>query len=134
LSTVLVAHIAGRAMQRPSVLLVEDEFLIRLTLAEGLAEEGFDVIEAESAAEALALLRVHPEVALLLTDLRLRGALSGGDLARAARQAAPNLPVIFMSGRSDLEPAMAMAPGAAFIAKPYHTSQVCTLIRRLTQV
>jgi CheY-like chemotaxis protein len=134
LSGFLVAHIARHTMHRPSILLVEDEFLIRLTLAEGLAEEGFDVIEAESGAEALTLLRAHPEVALLLTDLQLRGGLSGGELARAARQAAPDLPVIFMSGRSDAAPAMAAAPRAAFIAKPYHTSQVCTLIRRLTEV
>ncbi len=120
-------------MRRPSVLLVEDEFLIRLTLAEALAEEGFDVIEAETGAEALALLRAHPQVALLLTDLHLAGEVSGGELARAARQAAPRLPVIFMSGRPDSAPAMANAPGAAFVAKPYHPDEVCSLARRLTQ-
>ena len=78
------------------------------------------MIEAETGAEALALLRAHPQVALLLTDLHLAGEVSGGELARAARQAAPRLPVIFMSGRPDSAPAMANAPGAAFVAKPYH--------------
>ncbi|MBN9507692.1 MAG: response regulator [Alphaproteobacteria bacterium] len=120
-------------MRRPSVLLVEDEFLIRLTLAEALADEGFDVIEAENSAEALALLRAHPDLALLLTDLHLADGLSGAELAHAARQVAPQLPVIFMSGRPDSAPAMASAPGAAFVAKPYHPIEVCSLARRLTQ-
>ena len=113
------------------ILIVEDEFLIRLTLGEALADEGFQVLEAATGPEALDVLRTRPDVALLLTDIHLPGGLNGREVARQARGFAPALKVIFMTGRPD---AMAEGgtPDEAFIAKPYLPSQVCATARRLT--
>lgn len=113
----------------PRVLVVEDEFLIRLTLAEALGDEGFEVLEAENADDALPLLRADPAIRLLLTDIQLPGALNGRGLAQKARESMPNLPIIFMSGRPDSSD----APSACcvYIAKPYALVDVCDAARRL---
>jgi DNA-binding response OmpR family regulator len=115
----------------PRIMIVEDEFLIRLTLAEALSDEGFEVIQAATADEALAALRDNPDIALLLTDIQLPGRLNGVELVRTVRQQVPRLPVIFMTGRPDSLTRNATAPGDVFIAKPYLPSQVCAAVRRL---
>ncbi len=115
----------------PRILIVEDEFLIRMTLAEALAGEGFDVVEAADGDEAADLLRSQSPFDLVLTDLQLPGRLHGADIARLARAQAPQTPVIFMSGR-------AMSVGTSgsaqdlCIAKPYLPSEVCAAVRRMT--
>jgi DNA-binding response OmpR family regulator len=119
-------------MPAPKILIVEDEFLIRLTLVEALTDDGFDVAEAATGDEALAMLVGDQDYELLLTDIQLPGALDGIALARSARSHVPSLPVIFMTGRPD---AMAGATGTdrdAFIAKPYMPSEVCAAARRMT--
>ncbi len=100
------------------VLLVEDDPLVRMTLVEGLADSGFDVLEAEDAETALCVLAHHPEIELLLTDINLPGA-DGFALARAARVIRPDLPVIYASGRfRQAEPGRGL-PDAPFLAKPF---------------
>jgi CheY-like chemotaxis protein len=114
-----------------TILIVEDEFLIRLTLAEALADEGFEILEASTAAEALALLRHSTDVALLLTDVQLPGGMDGVQLASAARLSAPHLPVIYMTGRPESASRATTSARDAFIAKPYLPSVVCAAARRL---
>lgn len=116
-------------MQR--VLIVEDEFLIRLTLAEVLADEGFEVLEAESGDEAARILEGRTDIAVLLTDMQLPGKLDGRALVQHARQANPMLPVVFMTGRPDvLSPDSSGAP-EIFVAKPYLPSAICAAVRQL---
>ncbi len=112
------------------LLLVEDEFLIRLTLAETLQDAGYEVVEAEDADEALAHLATGP-VDLLLTDIQLPGPADGKELAKRVRAILPELPVIFMTGRP--EPGGTRLAGARelTIAKPYLPSEVCAAIARL---
>jgi CheY-like chemotaxis protein len=114
----------------PRVLIVEDEFLIRMTLAEALGDEGFDVLEAETADAALPMLRADPDIRLLLTDIQLPGVLNGRTLAQQAREHAPLLPVIFMTGQPD--PNDASSPLDVFISKPYTLNDICDAARRLT--
>ena len=112
------------------VLVVEDEFLIRVTLAEALGDEGFEVLEAESADAALPMLQSNPEIRLLLTDIQLPGVLNGRTLAAKAREQLPGLPIIFMTGRPDIgEP---NSPLDVFISKPYTLTDICEAARRLT--
>lgn len=121
--------IAPQPTQR--ILVVEDEYLIRLTLTEALGDEGFDVIEASSGDAALPILQEDATIALLLTDIQMPGALDGRQLAAAARLARPALPVLFMTGRPD---AAAGAPGSAldgYIAKPYRLAEICAAVRAL---
>jgi DNA-binding response OmpR family regulator len=113
------------------IMLVEDEFLIRLTLAEALAEEGYEVIEAESGDEALAALdAAGGPIGLMLTDIQLPGSLDGRALAGRVRERQPGLPVIFMSGRPDALPDAGGAP-QMMVAKPYLPSDICAAVRTL---
>ncbi len=120
-------------MTAAKCLIVEDEYLIRLTIAEALTDSGFEVLEAGSGAEALELLEQHPDIALLLTDIQLPGNLDGTRLAQMARERAPALPVIFATGR--LPETVTTGAGSArdvFITKPFLPSEVCAVAERLT--
>jgi CheY-like chemotaxis protein len=121
-------------MSKPKVLIVEDEFLIRLTLTESLSEEGFEIIAAASGQEALDALAAHPEVVLLVSDLQLPGDLDGRAVARATRTRTPDLPVIYMTGRSDAPDGVVASPRDAFLTKPYLPSELCALARRLAKL
>lgn len=118
-------------MARPRILVVEDEFLIRLTLAEALADDGFDVTEAGDAAEAEAILREQAPFALMLTDIHLPGGVDGLMLVERVRAVAPALPVIYMTGRPDALRRTVSGPLDVFIAKPYLPSDVCATARRM---
>ena len=114
------------------LLLVEDDPLVRATLAEGLADAGFEVLEAEDAEAALSLVAARADIAVLLTDINLPGA-DGFALARAARRLRPRLPVVYASGRyREPDPQRAL-PDAAFLAKPFSVSSaVATLEGAIT--
>lgn len=85
-------------MQRPlTILFVEDEPLIGLTLLAMLEDLGHRPVEASSATEALAIFRDRPEVDLVITDLGLPD-MPGDVLVRQLRAIVPGLPVIFASG------------------------------------
>lgn len=112
------------------ILVVEDEFLIRLTLSEVLADEGYEVLEAESGDEAVDIIEANPDIAVLLTDIQLPGLLDGRALVQRARAMRPDLPVIFMTGRPDaIEP----KPGARemYVAKPYLPAEICAAVRKM---
>jgi CheY-like chemotaxis protein len=113
------------------ILVVEDEFLIRLTLSEVLADEGYEVLEAESGDEAIALLEASPDIAVVLTDIQLPGSLDGRALVRRARQSRPMLPVIFMSGRPDESEPDPNGAKEMNISKPYLPSEICTAVRKM---
>jgi DNA-binding NtrC family response regulator len=66
------------------VVLVEDEWLLRDEIATALRNVGWEVFEAASAEDAMALLREH-EISVVFTDIRLQGSLTGWDLAEASR-------------------------------------------------
>ena len=115
----------------PRILVVEDEFLIRLTLVEALSDEGFDVIEAETGDAALPLIEADPTIRVLLTDIQLPGVLNGTRLAQRARQTRPTLPILFMTGRPDPVAESAASPLDRYIAKPYTLNDICSAVRSL---
>ena len=102
---------------RVCVLVVEDEILIRLMMSDGLRDEGYQVIEAASADEALIILEtVIPDI--LVTDVRMPGSIDGLGLLKVVKETLATLPVILTSGH--LDPAEALAAGATqFVQKPY---------------
>ena len=112
------------------LLLVEDEFLVRLTLGEALRDEGYDVIEAGTADEALQRLE-EGLVRLMLTDIQLPGSMDGRGLVRRVRETLPELPVIFMTGRPETMGGATRTAHEAFIAKPYLPSDVVATVARL---
>jgi len=119
---------------QPRVLVVEDEFLIRLTLVEALSDEGFEVLEAETGDAALPILQSDPAICLLLTDIQLPGTLNGRTLAAKARETLPDLPVIFMTGRPDASDDANRSARDVLISKPYTLADICKAAKRLTAI
>ncbi|WP_428374406.1 response regulator [Lichenicoccus sp.] len=111
------------------LLLVEDEFLIRMTLAEVLTDDGFEVVEAEDGDSALALLASEAGIALMLTDIQLPGGIDGKTLAGKVREQKPGLPVIFMSGQSQSRPDP--DPLNIYVNKPYSPIALSARVRQI---
>ena len=99
------------------VLVVESEPLVRITAAGLLSERGYQVHDAGTAAEALACLRKHPEISVLMTSIELPDE-DGWSLATRAVALNSSLRVIYTSGtRGSAE--MGQSPHGIFLAKPY---------------
>ena len=111
---------------RHRLLVVEDEPLVRELIVLELEDAGYDVVEAEDGPTALKLLREHADIALLFTDIRLPGGLTGWDIAEKARAIRPDLPVIYTTGYSSDE--LRLVAGAHFLKKPYRPHMVIDAI------
>ena len=108
-----------------TVLLVEDDPLIRTATAEALQEGGHIVIEAASAEEAMATLQTVP-VAVLVTDIHLPGT-SGIELAQRAEVIRPGIRVVVASG--DTGGVAPRLPGALLLTKPYNAERLLAAVR-----
>jgi CheY-like chemotaxis protein len=117
----------ARQERRKQILVVEDELLIRVLLGDALRDEGYDVIEAVSADEALGILMAGVPVDLILSDVQMPGSLDGLDLLGVIRRRFGSLPVVLTSGH--LEPEAALKKGAThFVRKPYRVTTVLELV------
>ena len=81
----------------PAVLVVEDEELVRLNSCETLEAAGLKVLEAANAEEGVALRETHPEIRVLVTDVRMPGWMSGIDLARLVEKKWPEISILVTS-------------------------------------
>ena len=113
----------GRAV----VLVVEDEPLVRMMVTELFEDEGFEVLEAATADQALGIFGERPDVRLLFTDVEMPGTLDGYALARWAHVNRPAVKTLIVSGRA-MPRAGDIPEGAAFLGKPYDHGDV---IRRV---
>jgi two-component system cell cycle sensor histidine kinase/response regulator CckA len=116
-----------------TVLVVEDEPLVRQVAVAELGVLGYRVLVARSAEEAVALARgAHPPVDVLLTDLVLPMS-TGLDVARRVRELQPGVRVLYVSGYSEVDPRAAGegAEGAAFLAKPFTARTLGVAMRSL---
>jgi CheY-like chemotaxis protein len=111
------------AIRAPVLLVVEDEVLIRISVCDFLRNEGFTIVEAGSAREALAVLKVRADVALVLTDIHMSGAMEGLDLIRRIRKSYPAIKVITASAYRNTEPV------EASVTKPYSLEGLLAVIR-----
>jgi len=109
----------------PVLLVVEDEVLIRLSICDFLRDEGFTVIEAGNARDALAVLNVRRDITLVLTDLNMSGAMEGVRLIREIRRSYPAIKVITASAYQVTEPV------EATITKPYSLDRLLAIIKSL---
>jgi CheY-like chemotaxis protein len=107
------------------ILVVEDDQLIRETVADILSSEGFDVLEAESGEEAMKFCGEH-SADVIFTDIRLAGPLTGWDVAEHCRQANPDIPVIYATGYSHVRPRP--VSGSILFQKPYRPDQILAAI------
>lgn len=111
-----------------TVLVVEDEVLIRLCLVADLEDAGFGVYEAASADEALRLLSAHPEIDALFTDIDMPGSMDGLNLARLVRQSHPEISILLTSGYLKIEK-NELPPKTIYFSKPYDVGHVVNHIR-----
>ncbi|MDN4472997.1 hybrid sensor histidine kinase/response regulator [Demequina zhanjiangensis] len=116
-----------------TVVLVEDDALVRSYTATRLRGLGYDVLEADGGRAGLAMLESHPETALLLTDVVMPGGMSGRELARAAAELRPGLPVLCVSGYTEqvLAADGRLDPGAELLTKPYTLHELAERVSRL---
>ena len=85
---------------RPVVLIVEDEFLLRMDAVDMIAGAGFDVVEAANADQAIEILESRRDVTVVFTDIQMPGSMDGLKLARAIRGRWPPIKIVATSGRA----------------------------------
>jgi two-component system cell cycle sensor histidine kinase/response regulator CckA len=115
-----------------TVLVVEDESLLRRLACRALKSAGYDVLAAGDAEEAILLLRNHPgPIDLLVTDVVMPG-VDGAQLGRAAATLRPGVPVLYMSGHTDqdLVGRKLVESDAGFLQKPFTPE---TLVRAVAR-
>jgi CheY-like chemotaxis protein len=116
--------------EKPIVLIVEDEVLVRLN-AEGIVEEaGFRVLSTADADEAIGLLESRNDIRAVFTDIQMPGSVDGLSLARIVRNRWPPVGVLVTSGREDCS-SRDLPNGARFLRKPYLPVQVGAALREL---
>lgn len=122
----------GQPLPMPAyrtILIVEDDVLIRLMIADDLMANGYQIIQAATADEAMEVLQSSARLDLVLTDIRMPGSMDGLALAAKVRAQWPDLKVVILSG--DL-PAMPSAiPAHAAMPKPYSSSAVLNCVQQL---
>lgn len=114
-----------------TILLVEDEALIRVTLSDYLQECGYKTVEAATADEAKLIIETSEiTIDLVFTDVMMPGSMDGFGLARWIRENHPALPVIITSGDArKVAAAKDLCTSEPFIEKPYDLKRVVERIR-----
>ncbi len=112
-----------------TVLVVEDDWLIRCTMVEFLKAAKCGVVEAENGEAAVEILQQRDGVDAVFTDIRLGGAVNGWDVGETARATHPEIPIVYTSG-AVIAPKRPVA-GSLFFEKPYSPETVLEAFVRL---
>jgi DNA-binding response OmpR family regulator len=116
----------------PTILVVEDDQLIQGMIEEALSEAGFEVAIATSGEEAVSLLRdPRAEYRALVTDISLRGDLSGWEVGKAAREINPSFPMVYITGHQVQDWASRGVPASIMLPKPFAPAQLVTAVSAL---
>ena len=116
--------------RRPVILVVEDEFLLRMDAAEMVAAAGFAVVEAANADEAIEILETRSDIAVVFTDIQMPGAMDGLRLARAVRGRWPPIKIVATSGHLTVAETD-LPEGGRFLPKPYSAVDVTCVLREV---
>jgi len=117
--------------QRPVVLVVEDDFLLRMDAVDIVRSGGFDAVEAGNADEAIAILEARPTIHVVFTDIQMPGSMDGLKLAKFVKDRWPPIKIVTTSGRVRIA-GDDLPDGGRFIPKPYSPAQVIGTLRELT--
>jgi CheY-like chemotaxis protein len=123
---------AAHALESPTVLVVEDELVVRATIAEYLRQCGYRVLEAGNVDEAITALNIEPRINVVFSDVQMPGKMDGWALARRVRRAYPSIKVILTSGlvRAS-EAAGDLCEDGPLMQKPYRAAELERRIRML---
>ena len=117
--------------ERPVVLIVEDDFLLRMDAVDTVKAAGFEPVEAGDADEAIAILESDLNIHVVFTDVQMPGTMDGLKLARFVRDRWPPIKIVATSGRVRLGEDD-LPEGGRFLPKPYRPEQIIATLRELT--
>jgi DNA-binding response OmpR family regulator len=112
------------------ILYVDDELLIQEIVEAALHDAGFSVTLATTPAEALEALK-SPHLRGLVTDINLADPMNGWAVARHAREAHPQMPVVYVSGLAEADWTVKGVPQSLMIAKPFAPAQIIVALSTL---
>ena len=114
------------------VFVVDDDFLIRQTIEHALEDAGFIFLTASNGNEGIQLFEDRGEdCRALVTDVNLGGDINGWDVARAAREKLPNIPVIYVTADSSDQWTAHGVPDSILITKPFAPAQIVNAVAEL---
>ena len=113
-----------------SVLIVEDEYLLRADAVDFMENAGFTVYEAGNADEAIAVLEIHNDIRAVFTDIHMPGSMDGLKLAHYVRRRWPPVKLIITSGHTNPR-SEDMPHGSGFFGKPYNLEKVAAHLQTI---
>jgi CheY-like chemotaxis protein len=119
------------AVNRPIILIVEDDFLIRMGVVEMIETAGFAIVEAANADEAMEILEVRLDITVVFTDIQMPGSMDGLKLAAAIRGRWPPIKIIATSGMVNVRK-IDLPEGGLFLPKPYSSAEIVRTLREVT--
>jgi CheY-like chemotaxis protein len=120
----------SKPFSRQTVLVVEDEPLLRMMAVDLVEDAGFDVIEASDADEAVTILEKRTDITIVFTDIDMPGSMNGLKLAHAVAHRWPPIRIIATSGHFKVREGD-LPEGGRFIPKPYRQHQVIGALTEL---
>ena len=117
--------------KRPVVLIVEDEFLLRMHAVDMIQGAGFDVVEAANADQAIEVLEARRDITVVFTDIQMPGSMDGLKLAQAVRGRWPPIKIVATSGHVNVTETD-LPDGGRFLPKPYSPDEIVHVLRELT--
>ena len=115
-------------IKRQTVLVVEDEPLLRMTAVDMVEGAGFEAVEAADADEAIRILEARTDIRILFTDIDMPGSLNGLRLAAAVRDRWPPIEIVIVSGHMKPRPDE-LPDRSLFFSKPYDDRKVTDALR-----
>jgi PAS domain S-box-containing protein len=127
---ILATDKEGASATRKGVaLLVDDEFLVRMSTADMLTDLGYVVVEADTAEEALRIFNEGSPIDIVITDHLMPG-MTGTDLIRHVRSIRPSVPVLMVSGYAEMEGVAADIPR---LTKPFRGDELATALNNVLE-
>jgi CheY-like chemotaxis protein len=120
------------ALEPIAILVVEDDAMIRMNAVAFLEDEGFMVVEAASAREAIRALEGGQRIDALFTDINMPGVMDGLDLAHFVRDRWPSIKLLLTSGRREV-PTTQLPSQSRFVLKPYHSEQIAGTLQDMVR-
>jgi two-component system cell cycle sensor histidine kinase/response regulator CckA len=120
---------AGELWGTGTILIVEDEAMVRAVAERALSRHGYNVLVAENGEAALEILEREGKIDLMISDV-VMPTMDGPTTVRAARKMQPDLPILFMSGYAEEQLRKSIdIPNVAFLAKPFSVQQLAETVR-----
>lgn len=117
--------------ERPVVLVVEDEPILRMSAVDIVEDAGFEALEAADAQQAIAILERRTDIRIVFSDIDMPGGMDGMRLAAAIRDRWPPIRIILTSGYS-VPDARLLPQQTVFFPKPYVPEKIVETLCRMS--